>query len=111
MLNMHNLRKLVIVTSLTAVAPAFAVTASAAVAAPQAASAAGGFSIAASAPLTLELVDKCWANREDTTNQKIIADYLMTMPAVDKNYELAWKTARLVYFIGNYGDSVVFCKK
>lgn len=61
------------------------------------------FSIPANAPLTAQLVDNCWNNREDTTNQKIIADYLMTAPAVPSNYETAWKTARLVYFIGNYG--------
>ncbi len=61
------------------------------------------FTIADNAPLTLDLLDKCWTNREDTVNQKTIADYLMTQPTLTKNYELAWKTARLVYFIGNYG--------
>lgn len=61
------------------------------------------FTIAAGTPLTQKLVDSAWANREDETNQKIIADYLMTKPAVPADYATAWKTARLVYFIGNYG--------
>ncbi len=54
-------------------------------------------------PLSVELLDKAWANREDTSNQKIIANYLLTKPALPQNYEAAWKTARLVSFIGNYG--------
>lgn len=61
------------------------------------------FSLAAGTPLTDDLVDTCWANRENETNQKAIADYLMTKPAVPSDYATSWKTARLVYFIGNYG--------
>lgn len=67
------------------------------------ADAGAGFSIADGAPLTLALLDKCWQNREDLTNQQIIANYLMTQPSIPQDYETAWKTARLVYFIGNYG--------
>lgn len=54
-------------------------------------------------PLSVKLLDECWNNREDTNNQKAIADYLMTLPKVPNDFEIAWKTARLVYFIGNYG--------
>lgn len=61
------------------------------------------FSIADGAPLSVALLDSCWQNREDLTNQQIIASYLMTQPSVPQDYEIAWKTARLVYFIGNYG--------
>ena len=61
------------------------------------------FSIAANSQLTEELLDSCWANRETVANQKIIADYLLTNPAVPNDYAKAWKTARLVSFIGSYG--------
>ncbi len=61
------------------------------------------FAIAKGSPLTVKLIDYCWANREDLANQKIIADYLNTQPDLPYDYETAWKTARLVYFIGNYG--------
>ena len=61
------------------------------------------FSIESNAKLTSELLDTCWDNRENEKNQKIIANYLMTMPEVANNFEISWKTARLVYFIGNYG--------
>ena len=61
------------------------------------------FSIDKNAVLSVALLDNCWNNREDTDNQKIIADYLMTKPKVPNDYETAWKLARLVYFIGNYG--------
>lgn len=53
--------------------------------------------------LNAEFLDKAWANREDTANQKVIANYLLTKPTIPQNYEAAWKTARLVSFIGNYG--------
>lgn len=59
--------------------------------------------IADGTPLTQDLVDSCWANRENEDNQKVIANYLMTKPAVPADFATAWKTARLVYFIGNYG--------
>jgi tetratricopeptide (TPR) repeat protein len=61
------------------------------------------FNIESDAKLSVELLDKCWDKRENEKNQKIIANYLMTMPKVANNFEIAWKTARLVYFIGNYG--------
>jgi tetratricopeptide (TPR) repeat protein len=61
------------------------------------------FNIPAAAPLTIKLLDSAWSNRENTDNQKIIADYLATSPVVPQDYETAWKTARMVYFIGNYG--------
>jgi tetratricopeptide (TPR) repeat protein len=53
--------------------------------------------------LSVKFLDECWDARENLNNQKIIADYLMTTPKVPYDYETAWKTARLVYFIGNYG--------
>jgi len=57
----------------------------------------------ASTPLTVSLLDKFWSKRENPNNQRAIADYLMTQPSVANDYATAWKTARLVYFIGNYG--------
>ena len=61
------------------------------------------FTLSASTTLTEAVVDSCWANREDEDNQKIIADYLVKKPAVPNDYATAWKTARLVSFIGNFG--------
>ena len=61
------------------------------------------FNISPGTPLTQQLLDSCWNNREDINNQQVIADYLMTKPSVASDYATSWKTARLVYFIGNYG--------
>ncbi len=61
------------------------------------------FSLDLKAPLSNKLLDYIWQNREDIDNQKMIAAYLVNKPAVPKNYESSWKTARLVYFIGNFG--------
>ncbi len=61
------------------------------------------FTIDSDEELSVQLLDNCWNNRENLANQKIIADYLMTKPKIPNNYEIAWKVARLVYFIGNYG--------
>lgn len=55
------------------------------------------------ASLTESVVDYAWANREKLTNQRVIGDYLLTKPEVPSDYATAWKTARLVYFVGNYG--------
>lgn len=63
----------------------------------------GKFVISESAPLTTGLMDYAWSNRENLANQKIIADYFLTFPEIPKDYETAWKIARLVYFIGNFG--------
>lgn len=81
--------------------PTAKTSASAAVATPT--TPAGKFSIPANTPLTAKLMDQAWAAREDDDNQKAIADYLTTYPTVPQDYETAWKTARMVYFIGNYG--------
>lgn len=59
--------------------------------------------ISPNASLSKQLVDKLWANREEIKNQEIIANYLETKPSIPNDYEVAWKTARLVYFIGNFG--------
>lgn len=56
-----------------------------------------------SEPLSNKLLDYAWQNRENIDNQKMIASYLVRKPNIPKNYDVAWKTARLVYFIGNYG--------
>jgi tetratricopeptide (TPR) repeat protein len=61
------------------------------------------FTIPRDAKLTEKLLDSCWKNRENIKNQQTIIDYLQTKPTVPNNYNIAWKTARLVYFIGNYG--------
>jgi tetratricopeptide (TPR) repeat protein len=62
------------------------------------------FSLPQGTVLTPEVLDKCWANRHNKVNQKIIADYLLTEPKLSVNsYELAWRTAQLVSFIGNFG--------
>lgn len=56
--------------------------------------------------LNINLLDKLWNNREHKTNQEIIASYLMTEPNVPNDFEIAWRTARLVYFIGNFGIGI-----
>jgi tetratricopeptide (TPR) repeat protein len=61
------------------------------------------FSLPLNTQLTMQIVDYAWSNREDMSNQQVIADYLMTKPQIPEDYEIAWKTARLVSFIGNYG--------
>lgn len=61
------------------------------------------FSLDDNSPLSVKLLDYAWANREVIENQKIIASYLSGRHNIPKSYEIAWKTARLVYFIGNYG--------
>lgn len=58
---------------------------------------------AAGSRLTLDWLSSAWNSREDVNNQVAIANYLMTEPQISRNYEIAWQTARLVYFIGNYG--------
>lgn len=55
------------------------------------------------APISNSILDIWWEHREDLQNQKVIADYLATKPQIPDDFETAWKTARLVYFIGNYG--------
>lgn len=59
--------------------------------------------IDADTKLDKTFLDKAWANREDTKNQKTIGDFLLTTPDLPTDFDNAWKTARLVYFIGNYG--------
>ncbi len=61
------------------------------------------FTLSESTPLTASVMDYAWANRENLANQKTIADYLQTAPVIPNDYETAWKTARMVYFIGNFG--------
>lgn len=61
------------------------------------------FTTPASNQLDVKFLDSAWSSRENLTNQKQIATYLLTEPTVPQDYEAAWKTARLVYFIGNYG--------
>lgn len=56
-----------------------------------------------STPLSEKLLDEIWSKREDVDNQKKIADYLITKPTIPNNYAIAWKVARLICFIGNYG--------
>lgn len=64
---------------------------------------AADFSISDDSPLTAKLMDQAWSNRQNVNNQKAIAAYLMKAPAIPQDYETAWKTARMVSFIGNYG--------
>lgn len=61
--------------------------------------------IDAKTPLTTAAVDYYWDNRENITCQNNLINYLIKKPvlASDKDYALAWKTARLIYFVGNFG--------
>jgi tetratricopeptide (TPR) repeat protein len=62
------------------------------------------FSIPKDGKLSLNWVQNAWNNRENEANQKQIADFLITKPKLpDNDFATAWQTARLVYFIGNYG--------
>lgn len=56
--------------------------------------------------LTVTLLDKLWDNREHKLNQEKIASYLMTEPKIPNDFDIAWRTARIVYFIGNFGIGV-----
>ncbi len=53
--------------------------------------------------LSLNLLDSCWRERQNIITQKSLGDYLLSAPFVPDDYEITWKTARLVYFIGNFG--------
>lgn len=53
--------------------------------------------------LTGSNIDTMWRKREDTTCQQDIAKFLLQKPKITHDYATAWKMARLVYFIGNYG--------
>ncbi len=53
--------------------------------------------------LDLSTINNYWNNRESESVQKDIIQYLTNKPEIIEDYETAWKTARLVYFIGNYG--------
>ena len=50
-------------------------------------------------------LDRVWQNREKLTNkeQTNIANYYLTASNEPSDYAIAWKTARLIYFLGNYG--------
>ncbi len=57
--------------------------------------------------LSIKLLNLWWDNREDINNQKILINYFLIKndtSNLPQNYELLWKTARLIYFIGNYGE-------
>lgn len=74
-----------------------------AIASSNAASTSNKFMIESDTVLNAKLMDDAWSVRENTANQKTIAEYLLTKPAIPQDYEGAWKVARMVYFIGNYG--------
>lgn len=57
----------------------------------------------ASTSATIQVLDTCWENRETKANQDIITKYLEANPPLDNNYDTAWRIARFVSFIGNYG--------
>lgn len=62
--------------------------------------------------LTEKLLDSYWDAREEGAKQVAIAQYLLQQPVIPKsNYAIAWKTARLVYFIGNFGSSEAWFAK
>ena len=84
-------------------AGATGVSSSAVVASSPGSATASVFKLESGTPLSIKLLDYAWAKRESLASQRIIADYLQTKPEVPQNYECAWKTARLVSFIGNYG--------
>lgn len=52
---------------------------------------------------TAKELDKFWEQRQPTENQKKIIKFLKTTEAVPKDFEVAWRVARLVYFVGNFG--------
>lgn len=57
----------------------------------------------AESPATVKILDDCWQNRETTANQDIITKYLEVNPPVASNYDIAWRVARFVSFIGSCG--------
>ena len=56
--------------------------------------------------ITLDWLDRAWADREIPAKQKIYINYIQALRVnniVANDYESAWKVARMVYFLGNYG--------
>ena len=62
------------------------------------------FSLTPATVLSAAVLDECWAHRQNKVYQKMIADYLLSEPKLpENNYDVAWRTAQLVSFIGNFG--------
>lgn len=57
----------------------------------------------AKTPPTVAVLDACWDGRETVANQKVITTYLEAEPKLASDYDINWRVARLVSFIGNYG--------
>jgi tetratricopeptide (TPR) repeat protein len=49
-------------------------------------------------------LDKAWANRESMNGQSDILNFVNEASKVPDNFDVAWRVARLVYYIGNFGS-------
>lgn len=48
------------------------------------------------------LLDKLWNNREQPEGEKEMYNFLIKETPIPKNFTVAWKIARLVYYYGNF---------
>lgn len=53
--------------------------------------------------LKVDSLDQAWQNRETKQEQEIILKLVQSEPEIPQDFEIAWRVARLVYFIGNFG--------
>lgn len=53
--------------------------------------------------VTMQSLDTAWENRNQPAIQEEILKFLQSNPKIPNEFETAWKIARLVYFIGNFG--------
>jgi tetratricopeptide (TPR) repeat protein len=53
--------------------------------------------------MSVESLDKAWEQRETKEAQEQIYSFVKEQLLVPKDYEIAWRVARLVYFCGNFG--------
>lgn len=56
-------------------------------------------------------LDQLWNNRQSTEGQKAILDFIFANEPIPHDFEIGWRVARLVYFVGNFGSARESFKK
>jgi len=52
---------------------------------------------------TVQSLDQAWSARTHKESQKEILEFVKTVQEVPNDFDVTWRIARLVYFIGNFG--------